>query len=136
MQHTGERPYLCTLCPKMFTRLTYLKEHMNSHTGQKPYLCPHCSETFHERSVFSKHVKRHEAARNVDRNHQQASHVCHLSLMAGIPILYWRSYAAGFLTCRTAPLEQSAPCHTCRRLSEHSFKKQLKTLLFKLAFSL
>ena len=76
MQHTGERPYLCTLCPKMFTRLTYLKEHMNSHTEQTPFLCPHCSESFQERAVFTKHVKRHQAARNANRSQQQASYCC------------------------------------------------------------
>ena len=74
MQHTGEKPYLCTLCPKMFTRLTYLKDHMNSHSGQKVYLCPHCSETFSERSDFTRHVKTHKlTSKRANRNTQQAS---------------------------------------------------------------
>ncbi|KAI8827009.1 uncharacterized protein EV422DRAFT_21943 [Fimicolochytrium jonesii] len=51
----GQKRYICTECPKRFTRPSSLKTHLNSHTGQKPFLC-HCGRSF---SVLS-NLRRHE----------------------------------------------------------------------------
>lgn len=67
LKHTGERPFLCTHCPKSFTRLQYLREHVNQHTGTKPYSCKVCGSSFHDLSTYHRHVRKHrlEAERKV-----------------------------------------------------------------------
>ncbi|XP_071512676.1 uncharacterized protein [Panulirus ornatus] len=46
-QHTGERPYKCTICKNRFLRLACLKVHYKKHLEEKPF----------ERSVYKKRTR-------------------------------------------------------------------------------
>ncbi|KAF3859179.1 hypothetical protein F7725_021578 [Dissostichus mawsoni] len=58
--HTGERPYLCSECPKRFLTLNCLKRHKLSHTGLKPFKCPSCEREFSQQGNLKRHLGTHK----------------------------------------------------------------------------
>ena len=54
-----KNPYCCSDCTKSFERPSQLKRHMRAHTGEKPYSCLQCPKSFAQESVLKRHERIH-----------------------------------------------------------------------------
>ena len=61
-QHNDERPFLCNVCGKSFTRSDELTRHKRIHMGKESgmFACPNCDKKFHRSDHLKKHSKTHE----------------------------------------------------------------------------
>ena len=57
--HTGEKPFQCKHCNMRFGHPESLQSHERIHTGEKPYLCKDCNKSFRHRSAFKNHLRIH-----------------------------------------------------------------------------
>ncbi|XP_072003469.1 uncharacterized protein [Engystomops pustulosus] len=56
---TQEKPYVCGLCGKNFTKKSHLVTHRRVHTGEKPYSCHDCGKRFTSNSTLVDHQRIH-----------------------------------------------------------------------------
>lgn len=65
--HTRERPHICAICNKNFSRVFLLQFHMRTHTGEKPFSCTYCDKSFRQATDLRSHLSIHTG---------QKQHVC------------------------------------------------------------
>ncbi|KAI2656442.1 NLR family CARD domain-containing protein 3 [Labeo rohita] len=58
-----ERPYLCPVCGKSFSRMANCKKHQKIHSSVKNHVCGECGKTFITSEYLRKHQKTHTTER-------------------------------------------------------------------------
>lgn len=60
-QHTGYRPYVCSMCGKAFITNSELRKHERRHTGSTPrnHTCEICGKTYTTLQHLKVHLRRH-----------------------------------------------------------------------------
>ena len=56
---SGEFPFKCEYCEKIFNHRSHLNVHIRIHTGEKPYKCEVCSKEFARKSSLRYHSRIH-----------------------------------------------------------------------------
>ena len=57
--HTGEKPYKCAHCDKVFSSTNNLQKHLRLHTKEKPYSCNQCDKAFTQNNSLVFHMRSH-----------------------------------------------------------------------------
>lgn len=61
--HTQEKPHVCTICNRAFSRVFLLQIHQRTHTGERPFSCEDCGKPFNQQGDLAAHRRTHTGER-------------------------------------------------------------------------
>ena len=81
-RHTGERPYVCTLCDGRFAQMNTLVGHMATH-DQAQHVCEVCGRVYSQLRVLKNHMKYHTGERERKRQNLFSEYKVNVNLSPG-----------------------------------------------------
>ena len=68
--HSGQKPYVCDICPSRFTQFVHLKLHKRLHTNERPFTCQTCNKKYISASGLRTHWKSTTCKPTADQEQQ------------------------------------------------------------------
>uniref|UniRef100_A0A8C6TAP9 C2H2-type domain-containing protein n=1 Tax=Neogobius melanostomus TaxID=47308 RepID=A0A8C6TAP9_9GOBI len=65
-----ERPFICSVCARTFTRKYYLQLHTRTHQNNRPFSCSICAKDFTRKCYLQLHLKTHRGQRLYQNKHE------------------------------------------------------------------
>ncbi|KFM64164.1 Sal-like protein 4, partial [Stegodyphus mimosarum] len=56
-QQKRGRQHYCTVCPYTTKRKSHMDDHIRKHTGERPFVCSICKKAFSTKSYIAKHKR-------------------------------------------------------------------------------
>ena len=65
MEHTGSRPFACSICSRQFRTKHVLERHLSTHSDERPFACDRCRKCFKLKKYLDAHRLTHSGSRYV-----------------------------------------------------------------------
>ncbi|TKR92494.1 hypothetical protein L596_007137 [Steinernema carpocapsae] len=71
--HSGENPFVCSVCQRTFSDSSTLRRHQTVHTGEKKHSCPICGRNMSRKDNVRVHLKSHHKNLVIKQSLEQPS---------------------------------------------------------------
>lgn len=136
--HHKIQQYACNQCPRRFTQVTSLNQHLLLHTGFSGFYCPQCPDkTFKQQSQLHTHMKTHGlsfpySCSLCEEKFLQMAHLSHHMKMHEEYKYRWVSFAVFFVlgeTCEKYFFQHlDVQCVRVHLIRKHFWKSTFKDI--------